>query len=100
MKKNILSPSTQTIMDNQKLLKLCPWSLAFTLGIIWAISTLSLTFLNYNKKPTLAMETIHQIYFNASPKDPKGKIILTVSAFFDAFIGGLFIGFIYNLFVS
>lgn len=81
-----------------KPISLCPWSLAFSFAIMWSISVFCLTFINYQRKPTFIIESIHQLYFGASPKSPTGKIILTISAFFDAFIGGLVLGYLYNSF--
>ncbi len=84
--------------SNLQFAKICPWSLAISLAIIWSISTLILCFMRHKNKPTLALEAIHQIYFGVNYNKAGGIIILTVSAFLDALIGGLILGYLYNFF--
>ena len=81
-------------------IKICPMSLALSLGIIWAITVFYLTFIDNERKPLLIVESLQQIYFGANPKTAIGKIVLTISAFFDLFICGLILGYLYNYFLQ
>ena len=70
--------------------------LGISLGILWGLSVFFVTFIRFKKKLPLLFKGIQQFYFNCNPNTATGKIICTIAAFMDAFIGGVIVGYLYN----
>jgi len=82
-----------------KYTKLSPLAMGLSIGIIWSLSFVSFCILNiyfgYGAGVISALSALY-IGFDLTPV---GVLIGMVWAFLDAFLGGLILAFIYNLFV-
>ncbi len=80
--------------------KLCPWALAFALGITWAIGIFIMGIVAWQWGWGNDMvRVISSIYHGFEPTF-WGSVLGAIWAFVDWFIGGLIIGWVYNLCVS
>ena len=82
-------------------LKLSPLAMGLALGIIWSLSFLSFCMLyTYTGYYGLGViEALSGLYIGFEITSYVGILIGVAWAFLDAFLGGLILAFLYNLFV-